>query len=201
MISPLRLAVRDYSGDSSLAERVASGDREAQHELFRVLQRSVHATLFRVLGSNEHMEDLLQDAFIEIFRAIPQYRGEAQLTTWADRITARVAFHHLRRKRSSRDREAGPRELHVVSSPEDHAQHREGLERLYVLLRRMKPEHHIALALFLVDGRSIEEVAAITGVSVVAAKNRICRARRRLWEAAGHDPALMGYLTEQGAAE
>jgi RNA polymerase sigma-70 factor, ECF subfamily len=201
MHSPLRSAPRDHSRDSDLAQRVASGDRDSQHELFRQLRSSVHATLYRVLGSNEHMEDLLQDAFVEIFRAIPHYRGEAQLTTWADRIVARVAFHYLKRKRRRREREAVSVQLHVVGSPEEHAQHRESLERLYALLRRMKPEQHISLALFLVDGRSLEEVAAMTGVSVVAAKNRISRARRKLWEAAGRDPTLMGYLIEQGAVE
>lgn len=201
MNSTTHLAVRDYSRDTGLAQLVASGNREAQHELFRVLKQSVHATLYRVLGSNEHMEDLLQDSFIEIFRSIARYRGEAQLTTWADRIAARVAFHYLKRKRSNRDKERAPVQLHVVGSPEEHAHHREGLKRLYALLRRMKPEHHIALALFLVDGRSLEEVAEITGVTVIAAKNRVSRARRKLWEAARRDQLLIEYLAEQGAAE
>jgi RNA polymerase sigma factor (sigma-70 family) len=92
-------------------------------------------------------------------------------------------------------------QLHLVGSPEEHAQHREGLQRLYVLLRRMTPEQHIALALFMVDGRSIEEIAELTGVTTVAAKNRIFRARRKLWAAARKDPALTAYLTERGELE
>jgi RNA polymerase sigma-70 factor (ECF subfamily) len=165
------------------------------------LKAGVHATLYRVLGSNEHMEDLLQDSFVEIFRSLPQYRGESQLNTWAARIAARVAFHYLKRKPKRDKDKAAPVQLHLVGSPEDHAQHREGLKHLYALLRRMKPEHHVALALFMVDGRSLEEVAEITGVTLVAAKNRVCRARRKLWEAARRDQALMGYLTEHGESE
>lgn len=197
----LPLAVPDYSNDTTLAHRVASGERYAQHELFRTLKLSVHATLYRILGSNEHMEDLVQDSFIEIFRSIGGYRGEARLTTWADRIAARVAFHYLKRRGSSRDQERAPVQLHVVGSPEDHAHHREGLRRFYALLRRMKPEHQIALALFLVDGRSLEEVAVITGVTLVAVKNRVSRARSKLWQAARRDQLLIEYLTEQGVAE
>jgi DNA-directed RNA polymerase specialized sigma24 family protein len=64
----------------------------------------------------------------------------------------------------------------------------------------MKPEHHVALALFMVDGRSLEEVAEITGVSLVAAKNRVSRARRKLFEAARRDQLLASYLAEQGDA-
>ncbi len=190
------LAVRDYSECTELAHRASSGDRAAQRELFRQLRSRVHGTLYRVLGSNELMEDLLQEAFIEIFRSLPQYRGESLLQTWADRITARVAYHHLRRKKSGGDRSAPPTQLHVVGSPEDQAQHREGLKRLYGLFRLMKADDHVALALFMVDGRSLEEVAAVMGVTVVAAKNRVSRARRRLFDAARKDPILLGYLAQ-----
>jgi RNA polymerase sigma-70 factor, ECF subfamily len=196
------LAARDYTECTELARRATSGDRAAQRELFRQLRGSVHGTLYRVLGSNESMEDLLQDSFIEIFRSLPHYRGESLLNTWAGRIAARVAFHYLKRKKPRREKEKsmGPVQLHVVGSPEDHAHHREGLKRLYGLLRRMKPDDHVALALFMVDGRSLEEVAVITGVSVVAAKNRVSRARRRLFDAARKDQILLGYLTECGEA-
>lgn len=193
---------RDYSECTELARRATSGDRSAQRELFRQLRGSVHGTLYRVLGSNEYMEDLIQDSFIEIFRSLPHYRGESLLHTWADRIAARVAFHHLKRKKPRREKEKAmaPVQLHVVGSPEDHAHHREGLKRLYGLLRRMKAEDHVALALFMVDGRSLEEVAVITGVSVVAAKNRVSRARRKLFDAARKDQLLLGYLAECGEA-
>jgi RNA polymerase sigma-70 factor (ECF subfamily) len=195
------LVARDYSSDATLARRAAQGDRAAQHDVFRNLKSTVHATLYRVLGSNEHMEDLLQDTFIEIFRSLPSYRGESKLTTWAGPIAARVAFHCLRSKRMQNLKEPQrPVALHVVGSPEDDAQHREGLKRVYALFRRMKPEQHVALALFMMDGRSIEEIATLTGVSRVAAKNRVSRARRKLWAAARKDHVLAGYLGDEGEA-
>jgi len=195
-------ALLRYPGDSALAGRAAQGDRAAQREVFQALKSTVHATFYRILGSNEHMEDLLQDAFIEVFRSLPHYRGEAKLSTWAVPIAARVAFHYLRNRRSRAEKiHQVPVQLHLVGSPEDHAQHREGLRRLYELLSRMTPEQHVALALFMVDGRSIEEIAALTGVSVVAVKNRISRGRRKLFAAARKDPALTAYLAERGEVE
>lgn len=194
--------ISDRSSDTALAERAAAGDRAAQREIFRSLKGTVHATLYRVLGSNEYMEDLLQDVFVEIFRSLPRYRGEAKLSTWAGPIAARVAFHHLRSKRARGDARAlAPVRLHLVGSPEDDAQHREGLQRLYRLLRDMSPEQHIAFALFTLDGRSIEEVAEMTGVTLAAAKNRISRARRKLCAAARKDRVLAGYLGDAGELE
>lgn len=201
MSETAELVVRDYSECTELAHRASSGDRAAQRELFRQLRSRVHGTLYRVLGSNELMEDLLQEAFIEIFKSLPHYRGESLLQTWADSITARVAYHYLRRKKAGGDRSAPPLQLHVVGSPEDHAQHREGLKRLYALFKRMRADDHVALALFMVDGRSLEEVATVMGVTVVAAKNRVSRARRRLFDAARKDPILLGYLVQCGEAQ
>jgi RNA polymerase sigma-70 factor (ECF subfamily) len=187
----------DYSNDAGLSRRAASGDREAQRELFRALRASVHGTLFRVLGSNEHMEDLVQDAFIEIFRSLPSYRGEALLSTWADRIAARVAFHYLRRL-PRRLKEPEPPPLQLVASSEEQALHREGVKRLYAILRQIKPEYRVPFALFALDGRSMEEIAGIMGVTVVAAKNRVSRARHRVWDAARRDNVLAAYLIERG---
>jgi RNA polymerase sigma-70 factor (ECF subfamily) len=203
LMNPVPSPARDYAECTELARRATSGERGAQRELFRRLRASVHGTLYRVLGSNELMEDLIQDSFIEIFRSLPHYRGESLLQTWADRIAARVAFHHLKRKRPRRegDRALASVQLHLVGSPEEHAHHREGLEHLYALFRRMKPEDHVALALFMLDGRSLEEVAEVTGVSLVAAKNRVSRARRKLFAAARRDALLLEYLTERGEAE
>lgn len=193
-------AVSEHRADAALASRAASGDRGAQRELFQKLRGRVHGTLFRVLGSNEHMEDLLQDAFIEIFRSLPNFRGEALLTTWADRVTARVAFHYLRRlpRRIKTSNEAPPPA--AVASTEEESLHREGLSHLYRVLERLSPDQRIAFALFEIDGRSLEEVAAVTGVTVVAAKNRVARARHKVWDAARRDPVLASYLSDEPEA-
>ena len=82
---------------------------------------------------------------------------------------------------------------------EDATLHREGLARLYGVLERLSPDQRIAFALFEIDGRSLEEVASVTGVTVVAAKNRVARARRKVWDAARRDPVLAGYLGEEAA--
>lgn len=187
----------ECASDAELARRAAAGERRAQQLLFAQLKGSVHATLYRVLGSNLHMEDLLQECFIEVFRSLASYRGEAKLTTWADRIAVRVAFHHLRRQSTLRSLERQAEPLRLVRSPDDDAEHRQGVARLYDVLGRLKPEYRIAFALFTFDGRSIEEVADVTGVTPIAAKSRIARARHKVWAAARRDHALAHYLADR----
>jgi len=179
-----------------LARRAASGERAAQRALFRELRRPMHATLYRVLGSNRHLEDLLQEAFIELFRSLPSYRGDARLTTWADCITARVAFRHLRRGRLvlvTAPLASVPSE---AATPDREVHAKLGIERLYAAMDEMHPNYRIAFALFWIDGRTIEEVAEVIGVSAIAAKSRIWRARKWLKNRAKGDRVLSGYLEE-----
>lgn len=183
-----------------LARRAAAGDRAAQRALFRDLKRPMHATLYRVLGSNRQVEDLLQEAFIELFRSLPSYRGEAKLTTWADRITTRVAFRYLRRQRLVIASDVPASTPSVAGTPEHDLQAKEGVRRLYTALGALKPHYRIAFALFQIDGRSLKEVAEATGVSLIAAKSRIWRARRLIEAAARADAVLGAYLTNAEAA-
>ena len=182
-------------GERALAARCASGDREAQRVLFGEQRDRVHRTLYRIMGSNRHMEDLAQDAFVEVFRSIGSFRGESTLATWVDTIAARVAYRHLRA------RVERPAHLEVVQAVPDageaadqSAQAREAARRLYAILDRLEPRYRIAYALGVIDDRPAAEVARITRVSVVAAKNRIWRARRMVDERARRDPWLTQYM-------
>src|ERR1700733_552816 len=124
--------------DRSLVERCIGADRAAQRELFRRERGRVHATLFRILGANLSMDDLIQDVFIEVFRSLPSFRGESSLSTWIDRCTAHVALSYLRKKR--------PKLVEMVtetasggSSPEESFLLKEAARRLYAELDQMDP--------------------------------------------------------------
>ncbi|MEO8184640.1 MAG: sigma-70 family RNA polymerase sigma factor [Deltaproteobacteria bacterium] len=190
--------------DAELARRAVAGDRRAQRLLFQTLKGALHATLYHVLGSNAHMEELLQRAFLGVFRALPFYGGEEQLTLWADRIALRVAVQHLRELRSLEgdggSSKPGPA-LRLVTSTDDAAAHRRAVGRLYEQLRRLEPESQIAFALFELDGRSLTEVAELTGLSLARAQGRITRARAQLRAAAPEDDELAPYLREEQAGQ
>jgi RNA polymerase sigma-70 factor (ECF subfamily) len=193
-------AVHDREADRVLAGRCAAGDREAQRQLFHEQQKRVHVVLYRIMGTNRDMEDLVQDAFLEIFRSLGGFRGEASLATWVDRVTVRVAYRWLSRRPAPVARLEAVRDLPAdVPAPERALAARNAARRLFAVLDRLEPMYRIAYALSEIDGRSAREVAELTGVSVVAAKNRIWRARRRVNEAARRDPLLQAFL--DGSAE
>jgi RNA polymerase sigma-70 factor (ECF subfamily) len=193
-------AVRER--DLELARRAATGDRVAQRVLFVEQRVQVHRALFRVLGSNREIEDLIQDAFIEIFRALPSFRGDSSLARWCQTIAMRVAYLALSRRKPPAVELALVEE--VVADDTDvprQARAREAARRLYAALDRIDVKHRIAFALAVIDGRSLAEVAALTEVSVVAVKTRVWRARRQLMHRAGKDAVLTAYLHDLRGVE
>jgi RNA polymerase sigma-70 factor (ECF subfamily) len=190
-------APRPQADEPALAARAAAGDRDAQREVFLAQRGHVHHALFRILGSNRELEDLLQDAFIEIFRALPSFRGDSTLSRWCQTIAVRVAYLAIARRRPPAvDLSLVDDLLASDTDVRRHVQVREAARRLYAALDRIAPPLRIAFALAVIDGRSIAEVAAITGASRVATKTRIWRARRELMKRAARDELLATYLVD-----
>lgn len=177
--------------------RAAAGDRTAQREVLTSQRATVHRTLFRILGTNRDMEDLLQDTFIEVFRGLGRFRGDSSLGRWCSIIATRVAWAYLDRRR------AATQSLDLVDEPMDNGPGaerqvlaREAARRLYAALDKLDPALRIAFALAVIDDRPIAEVASMTGASKVATKTRVWRARRELFRRAQRDELLAHYLTD-----
>lgn len=197
-MGPATSAVRDL--DLQLARRAAEGNRLAQRELFQAQKQAVHHTLFRILGANREIEDLVQDAFLEIFRALPSFRGDSTLTRWCQTIATRVAYLSISRRKPT------PVDLELVAEviphgdPDAHrvTHAREAARRLYAAMAKLDAKHRIAFALAVIDGLPLSEVAQMTESSTVAVKTRVWRARRELFKRAKKDPVLASYLGELG---
>ena len=194
-----------YVEDVLLVDRCLTGEPAATRELFRRHRSRVHASLFRVLGTNRDMDDLLQDAFLQVFQSLRSWRAEASLATWIDRVSVRVAYRYLtQRKRRIQtdtlaDDEALPAaELANARTPDGVRRQlaRDGVRRLYDVLDELGAASRLAFTLHEVDGRPLAEVADLVGSSVTATKLRVWRARNKLEAAAAADPVLREFMQE-----
>jgi RNA polymerase sigma-70 factor (ECF subfamily) len=193
-----------YVEDVLLVDRCLTGEPAATRELFRRHRSRVHASLFRVLGSNRDMDDLLQEAFLQVFQSLRGWRAEASLATWVDRVAVRCAYRHL----SQRGRRIVTAALNdngndddavALSAPElglgaRRQLARDGVVRLYAVLDELSPAARLAFTLHELDGRSLAETAELVGSTVTATKLRVWRARKRIEAAAAADPVLCEFL-------
>jgi RNA polymerase sigma-70 factor (ECF subfamily) len=188
--------------DVELARRAAAGDRPAQRQVFLEQRVNVHRALYRILGSNRELEDLLQDAFIEIFRALPSFRGDSSLGRWCQTIAVRIAYLTISRRRPPTvDLALVDDGLASDVDVRRTVQMREAARRLYAALDRIDAKQRIAFALAVIDGKPLAEVAELTASSVFAIKTRVWRARRDLMRRAAKDAVLSAYLHELEGGE
>jgi RNA polymerase sigma-70 factor (ECF subfamily) len=166
--------------------RAKAGDPIAFRAFVVRYERPVFAILSRLLGSGPHVEDLAQETFLKVWRALDRYDGRAPLEHWISRIAVHVALDWLRREKRRRSEvalpELGEDVLGWLRHEGDDAEigHRQAAELLEAAMGGLSPRDRLVLTLQELEGRSVKEISALTGWSGVAVRVRALRARGRL---------------------
>jgi RNA polymerase sigma-70 factor (ECF subfamily) len=197
----MQVTAAAYVEDVLLVDRCLTGEPAATRELFRKHRARVHGCLYRVLGTNRDMDDLMQDAFIQVFQSLRGWRAEASLATWIDRVSVRVAYRYLsqRGRRVQTEPLIDDEAVASVDGPNARQQlARDGVKRLYAVLDDLGAASRLAFTLHEIDGRPLSEVADLVGSTVTATKLRVWRARKKIEAAAATDPVLREFIDPAG---
>ena len=147
-------------------------------------QQMVFRTLARLTGDREGLEDLAQEAFLRLFRALPQFRGEAHIKTFLYRIIVNLVNDEFRRRQQARMTVSVEDEARELKSPwpdpEEILERGELQEAVDAALSRLDPSQSAILVLHYQEGRSYEEIAAIMDSPMGTVKTHLHRARQRL---------------------
>jgi len=185
----------------AVIEACRRGDRNALESVLRAQAPDLERLIARMVGPNADVEDLVQETMIQAVRAFPKYRGEASIRTWLARIAVNnVRMHYRRpeRKRKVSLELVGPEPIaDREAAPDSTTDKRRRLERLFHHLEAVGPKKRLAFVLTVIEGRSIDEAAALMGASKSATKSRVYWARRNLLSRARKDPLLRDLLGEQ----
>jgi RNA polymerase sigma-70 factor (ECF subfamily) len=181
--------------EAQFVARLVARDESAFNELVVTYERRVFALVFRMLGRRDEAEDLAQEVFVQVFKAIEQFRGESKLSTWIYRIAVNLCKNrtkYLARRHAGDQDDVDAMAERVplsrakgatvgdVSRPDELV---EGMQLEVVVKRaiaQLEPEFREVLILRDVEDLSYEEIAAITGLPDGTVKSRIHRARGQL---------------------
>jgi len=170
--------------DAELVARHRGGDRAAFGELYRRHVDAVYRRITRLVGPVAEREDLTQDVFLGLYRALPGFRGEAALSTLLYRIAVNVACEHLRRRTRrptvALDDAVLDRLVAPEATPEATARRREELARVLGCLDRIKPKKRVALILRVCEEMSFEEIADVVEATPDAVAKRVQHGMREL---------------------
>ncbi len=149
-------------------------DADAFVELVERHDLSHRRLAFRLLGDSGRMDDVLQEAYVRAFRALPRFRGDSSLETWLYRIVYNACVDDLRRRREHETLEEWDDRL--VATP---AEPEERLD-LAAALASLPPELRAVVLLIDAEGLSYVEAATVLGAPAGTIASRLNRARAHL---------------------
>jgi RNA polymerase sigma-70 factor, ECF subfamily len=146
----------------------------------------------RLCGPGEDVEDFIHEVFLVVHRRLPEWRGEAKITTWLFAICDRIDRKRRRRRRLRRltapwDQVRMGRIPSGDPSPLERMERRESARRLYQALDRLDDKYRTPLILFELEGMTGESVAELTGTSLATVWVRLHRGREKLLAAMSRD--------------
>lgn len=163
--------------DRELLAAVASGNRRALEELYLAYHRRLARFLSRFTPAYENVEEIINDTFMVVWQAAPQFRHDSQVSTWILGIAYRTALKSLRRVK----RHTTAIDLEDAPEPSvDPAQDTELQDWVARALQELSEEQRLTLELAYHMGHSLEEIAAITAAPIGTVKARMYHARARL---------------------
>ncbi|MEX1368799.1 MAG: sigma-70 family RNA polymerase sigma factor [Nannocystaceae bacterium] len=175
--------------DELTLARAQRGDLRAKRALVERYQRPVVALVSRLLRGQADrglVEDIAQETFLRVFRALPKFdrHGPARLSTWILTIASHRAIDELRRRRLD-TRPYDPASVQVASADRaDATAERSMLARhLSDAIDGLSPEYRAAFVLREYHGMEYAEISKVLGIDLGTVKSRLSRARARLWQA------------------
>ena len=165
---------------TDLVRRAQKGDDDAQRELIVSYQRRVAGFVYAMTGRSDYVEDLAQQVFIKMIRALDRLQAPAQFESWLFRLARNTCIDQLRRQKLRRIFLPFGEEHENIPEPAG-AVDTEELDALRHALEQLRPQDRALLAL-VQEGRSHAEIAETLSTSVAAVKARLHRAREHLRE-------------------
>ena len=167
-----------------------AGEPPAFQSIVEAHQALVFNVCLRMLGDWHEAQDLTQDVFFKAYKALPQLRGEAKVSTWLYRIAVNLCLNHQRRRKRERwlsldwlferggAHAAGVPAVEATPATALAQQEKEGL--VQAAIRSLPEKQSVALVLSVYERLSYQEIAAVMGCSVASVESRLHRAKENL---------------------
>ena len=170
--------------DSLTIRRAINGDESALRALWVAHAPRIDAVVRRLVGDPDQAADIAQEVWIQIFRALPTWRGDSQFSTWAHRIAVNRTLNALRSVRRIAKLEVGI-EDDTVSVDED-------MDRSFLAqsideaVQKLSPGARAVFVLHDIEGYTHEEIAAELGITSGGSKSQLFKARAKLRRLLAH---------------
>lgn len=176
--------------DLRLVDAALEGDYSAFEEIVERYQDKAYRLAWSMMKDDSDANDVVQDAFLNVYRKLDSYNGDAAFSSWIYRIIVNTALMRLRKQKRRSEismDELGPSFLddghHAFTVPEwrvradEAVENRELREQILEAIDDLEPKYQSAFVLKEIEGLSLKEIGDILDLTVPAVKSRLHRAR------------------------
>lgn len=173
----------ESASESELVARSAVGDKDAFGQLYEIHRRRVYSLCLRMMGNPADAEDMTQEVFMQVYRKIGSFRGEAAFTTWLHRLTVNQILMYFRKRNVRLEMTTEEGDMKEVMKRAIERPHplpivdRIALEQA---IAQLPPGYRTVFILHDVEGYEHEEIARILDCSVGTSKSQLHKARMKL---------------------
>ena len=171
-----------------LIEKAKKGDKDALSEIVTQNESLVYNTALRLLANVDEAECVLQETFLKVIQALPEFKGESSLSTWIYRIATNFALMRLRGKKKQMsglddvDSNIKKETLEnfnksVAANPLSSVLNAELREEMEQAISDLPPKFRSVFVLKDIEGFSLKEISEMTGLTLAAVKSNLHRAR------------------------
>jgi RNA polymerase sigma-70 factor, ECF subfamily len=169
--------------ENELIEASITGDTKAFGQIVDRYSKMVARTVKSMLGDSVYAEDIGQEVFIRLYYSLSEYRGEAKLSTYIQKIAVNLALNEIKRRKRffSMFSQKGNNEMYEFDVPDqDNEERNEASEIVNKALMAMEPRFRIVVVMRMLQGYSTKETAEILDLPLGTVLSRLSRAQEQL---------------------
>ena len=169
--------------ENELVKASLEGDKKAFGEIVNRYQKMVARTVKGMLGDSVFAEDIGQEVFIKLYYSLSEFRGEAKLSTYIQKIAVNLTLNEIKRRKRffSMFSQKGNNEMHEFEiADHDTEERREAAEIVNKALMAMDPKFRIIVTMRMLQGYSTKETAEILELPLGTVLSRLSRAQEQL---------------------
>jgi len=167
----------------ALVAECKQGSKKACFELYRLYSKAMLNVAFRIVGNVDEAEDVLQDAFVDAFNRIRDFRQETTFGLWLKQIVVHRAINMLR-KRKLEMVALGDDQLDNIpdEESEDDGDIQYKVAQVKESIKELPDGYRVVISLYLLEGYDHEEIGQILNISENTSRTQFLRAKRKLNE-------------------
>jgi RNA polymerase sigma factor (sigma-70 family) len=161
-----------------LVNECRTGSRKAQFELYKLYANAMYNVALRIVNDDAEAEDVLQEAFLDAFNRIKDFRQETTFGLWLKQIVINRSINYLRKRKAEF---VSLEEVEVADEPNyDESETVLKVEAIKAAMNELPDGYRVVLTLYLFEGYDHEEIAHILKITENTSRSQYMRAKRKL---------------------